>query len=187
MSRSDLLTSVHLQSDWNIPKHLARFDWSTNRDGSENVKIFPHDTTALLDESSGPSKLPFFQGTFKNLPIVGNLLTIPFSTAVVDVLGGLGIDPLALASPPLPEGKSVYGELSGTEKGQITQFGVDSSLATVGTMDLYQGDKGDQVGSTGRNAVGDEYFANFWPGMLRYTPALRLRGATVSFSAPVEY
>ncbi|KXJ88164.1 hypothetical protein Micbo1qcDRAFT_166806, partial [Microdochium bolleyi] len=166
-------TTWNGRRNWNIPKHLARFDWSTNRDGSETVKIFPHDTTALLDESAGPSKLPFFQGTFRTIPIVGDLVQIPFSTAIIDVLGGIGIDPLALASPPLPEGKSVYGELAGTDVGQITQFGVKSSLATVGTMDMYQGPKGDQVGSTGRNAVGDEYFANFWPGMLRNTPALR--------------
>lgn len=175
-----------MKLDWNIPKHLARFDWTTSADGSESVKIYPHDTTALLDESSGPSKKPFFQATFKK-PLLGDILQLPLSNALLTYLGGLNLDPLTLASPPLPKGNGVYGELQGTDHWANTEFGLKSGLAAVGTMDIYQGPQGDQVGNTGRNAVGDEYFPNFWPGMPRINAAIRVKNGVVSFSAPKNY
>ncbi|KAF4979879.1 hypothetical protein FZEAL_3990, partial [Fusarium zealandicum] len=30
--------------DWNVPKHLARFSWTDNPDGSTTVHVYPHDT-----------------------------------------------------------------------------------------------------------------------------------------------
>ena len=175
------------QLDWNIPKHLARFDWTTKADGTETVKIYPHDTTAVNDETAGPSEMPFFQGEFKLLPLVGELVGLPLSTQILNILGGVDLNPLTLASPPLPEGNGVYGELVGTDTWANTEFGLAGGLTKVGTIDFYQGEKGDQVGDTGKNAVGDEYFPNFWPGIPRYNAALRLTDATVLFQKPDRY
>jgi hypothetical protein len=128
------------------------------------------------------------------------------STQILNVLGGLDLNPLTLASPPLPEGNGVYGkhvdlrgvylrpcslrvlgELIGTDTWANTEFGLPGGSAKVGTIDLSQGEEGDQIGDTGKNAVGDEYFPNFWPGLPRYNAALRLTDATVSFAAPDRY
>ncbi|KXJ85935.1 hypothetical protein Micbo1qcDRAFT_220050 [Microdochium bolleyi] len=179
-------TTWNGRRNWNIPKHLARFDWTSGPNGSEKVEIYPHDTSVPLDESGGASLLPFFQATFRR-PLAADQVQVPLSTAVLNNLGGLGLDPLTLASPPLPYGKGKYGELQGTSQWANTHFGVNGAWASVGTVDLYQGPKGDQVGDTGVNAVGDEYYPNFWPGMSSINVALKLRGATVGFSAPELY
>jgi hypothetical protein len=139
------------------------------------------------DETAGPSEMPFFQSGFKLLPLVGELVGLPLSTQILNILGGVNLNPLTLASPPLPEGNGVYGELVGTDTWANTEFGLAGGLTKVGTIDLYQGEKGDQVGDTGKNAVGDEYFSNFWPGLPRYTAALRLTDATVLFQKPDRY
>jgi len=179
-------TTWNGRRNWNIPKHLARFDWTTGPNGSESVKIYPHDTTKPLDESGGASELPFFQATFIQ-PILLDLVQVPLSTAILNNLGGIGLDPLTLASPPLPYGGGKYDELQGTTQWANTHFGVNGAWASVGTMDLYQGPKGDQVGDTGVNGVGDEYYPNFWPNMPRFNIALKLRNAVVGFSAPELY
>ncbi|KAH7031516.1 uncharacterized protein B0I36DRAFT_363198 [Microdochium trichocladiopsis] len=179
-------TTWNGRRNWNIPKHIARFDWSSHADGTESVKIYPHDTTSLLNEEAGPSELPFFQGTFTLPPIVG-LVRVPLSTAITTYLDGIGLDVLKLSSPPLPQGNGKYGELVGTSRNANTQFGVSGAWASVGSLDVYQGPQGDQIGSTGKNAVGDEYYPNFWPNMPRHNLALRLHGSTVSFGAPDVY
>lgn len=164
--------------DWNIPKHLARFDWTTNPDGGESVKIYPYDTgsASAAAQETGPSEQPFFSMTFKpTLPV-----QIPFTT---DVFGWLGMQAATLGHPPLPQGKGVYDELAGTDFWAHTVFGLKGSRASVGVMDLKQGNE-DEVGSTGRNAVGDENYDNFWPGLPRWNVALKLNNATISFSDP---
>lgn len=162
-------------TDWNTPKHLARFDW-TESDCKTTVKVYPHDTTGDLHESFPASK-PWFQTTFS----LDLLRDIPFTT---DVYEWVGIN-ATLAQPPMPYGPDAsLGELVGTDFWAATVPGQVSDNASVGLFDLYQPDGGDAAGnSNGTNAVGDEYFENFWPGMPRWTVGLKMDNATISFGA----
>lgn len=161
-----------LLNSWNIPKHLAKFDWTDNKDGSVTVKVYPYDTTGDETEAT-PAELPFFQTTFRSL-----LGQIPFTTELYDFLGVNS----TLAQPPLPEGKGVHGELAGTKEWKATIPAQKSSKTTLGTFDMDQGE-GDAV-KDGKNAVGDEFYPNFWPNMLRYTLGMKMEDATITFSDP---
>ncbi|CAE7034139.1 hypothetical protein P3342_007238 [Pyrenophora teres f. teres] len=162
------------RTNWNIPKHLARFDWVEKGNGETTVKVYPHDTTGDLSESK-PAEKPWFQATFKpNLPI-----GIPFST---DLYGLLGVN-TTLAQPPLPSGNGSYDELPGTDHWAATVPNQVTNRATLGIVDMKQGD-GDVEEGRSTNAVGDEYFPNFWPGIPRLNVASKLEDATVTFSAP---
>ncbi|KAL7778273.1 hypothetical protein CFE70_004950 [Pyrenophora teres f. teres 0-1] len=164
----------NVRVNWNIPKHLARFDWVEKGNGETTVKVYPHDTTGDLSESK-PAEKPWFQATFKpNLPI-----GIPFST---DLYGLLGVN-TTLAQPPLPSGNGSYDELPGTDHWAATVPNQVTNRATLGIVDMKQGD-GDVEEGRSTNAVGDEYFPNFWPGIPRLNVASKLEDATVTFSAP---
>ncbi|KXJ94858.1 hypothetical protein Micbo1qcDRAFT_221324 [Microdochium bolleyi] len=178
---SQKYTTWNGRKNWNIPKHLARFDWTSTPNGGESVKIYPYDTSpsyaASLDgQETGPSEKPFFSMTFApTIPI-----SVPFTT---DVFGWLGMQAATLGHPPVPQGKGLYDELVGTDFWAHTVFGLKGSKASLGLMDLKQGNE-DEVAGTGRNAVGDENYPNFWPGLPRWNAALKLTGATISFSDP---
>lgn len=166
--------------DWNIPKHLAQFEW-TESDGQTTVKVFPHDTTGDITESS-PAAKPWFQTTFS--PDGG----LPFSSDLSELAG---ID-ITLVQPPLPSGPNAsYGELPGTSEWAATVPGQTSDFTTLGSFDLYQPDGGDTSGNvTGTirtNAVGDEYFENFWPGMPRQNVGLKMERATITFGEPEKW
>jgi hypothetical protein len=118
----------------------------------------------------------------KFTPATRNPLPILIDT---DLFKNLGIGPL-LGQPPLPAGNGSYGELPGTTQWAETALGAASNCPTSGIMDLAQ-NGGDEVGSTGFNAVGDEYFADFWPGLTRFNVAVRLDNATVSFPVPEKW
>ncbi|EUC39830.1 hypothetical protein COCMIDRAFT_110435 [Bipolaris oryzae ATCC 44560] len=162
------------RTNWNIPKHLARFDWAEGTDGKTSVKIYPHDTTGDPSESK-PAEKPWFQATFKPSLLPG----IPFST---DLYNLVGVDTL-LAQPPLPPGNGTYDELPGTNQWAATMPNQVTKSATLGIMDLDQGE-GDVEKGQDTNAVGDEYFPNFWPGIPRLNIATKLANATITFSAP---
>ncbi|KAI9172825.1 hypothetical protein HJFPF1_02339 [Paramyrothecium foliicola] len=162
---------------WNIPKHLARFDWSENNRGETTVKIYPHDTTGNPSESEAASK-PWFKATFKPDLLSG----LPFSTDLYQILG---IN-TTLAQPPLPQADSKYGELAGTQHWAATLPEQETKDASLGFFDLGQGD-GDVEEGEMTNAVGDEYFPNFWPGLLRLHPGMKLENATITFNAPLKW
>lgn len=165
------------ETDWNIPKHLARFDWTSGLDGSTSVKIYPFDTTLPPQNvESGPSALPFFQMKFK--PTVS--LVVPINT---DLFTYLGIEQPMLGQPPLPAGHGIYDEVPGTSAWGETLLGMQSDYPTPGLFDLAQ-NGGDNTGN-GFNAVGDEYFDNFWPGTPRWNVGVKLEQTTVTF--PVAY
>lgn len=162
------------QPDWNIPKHLARFDWDEQENGDTTVKVYPYDTTGDETESK-PATKPWFQATFKpDLPI-----GLPFSAGLFDLFGAN----TTLAQPPLPHKDSHYKELAGTDRWAATVPGQETLFAQLGVVDLYQGD-GDRVDGKDVNAVGDEVFPNFWPGLLPVHPAMKLTDATITFSDP---
>jgi hypothetical protein len=166
-------TLIH-ETDWNIPKHLARFDWTEKSNGETSVKIYPYDTTGDPTESA-PAQKPWFQATFKP-----NLLSgLPFTTDLYDILGVN----TTLAQPPLPHADTKYHEIVGTNHWAATVPGQRTNNAGIGFFDLDQGD-GDVVEGKTTNAVGDEHYPNFWPGLLRFHPAMKLKDATITFSDP---
>lgn len=132
-------------SDWNIPKHLARFEWTDREDGATHLKVFPHDMVAGTTESE-PSEAPFFQMTFKATPFIP---AMPVSTNLYKLLGM----EVGLVQPPLPQGNSK--ELVGTHVWHSCDLYQYSAKTHVGWYDLDQRDaKGDMVGK----------YPNFWPG-----------------------
>ncbi|KAK8155744.1 hypothetical protein IWX90DRAFT_468000 [Phyllosticta citrichinensis] len=166
-------TCYNGRPNWDIPKHLARFDWTDNADGSTTVKVFPYDTDGDEGEFK-PAVKPWFQTTFA--PTLVN--NVPFST---DLFGWLGVD-TTLVQPPLPasHGNGSYGELPGTDYWAKTVPDQSTDDATLGIFNMDQGD-GDVV-VNGTNAVGDEYYPNFWPNLPRLNLGLRMDNATITFS-----
>ncbi|KAK1982020.1 hypothetical protein LZ30DRAFT_591432 [Colletotrichum cereale] len=162
------------RTNWNIPKHLARFDWTENESGETAVKVYPHDTTGDPSESK-PAEKPWFQAKFK--PLLPSVL--PFSTDLYKLLGVNA----TLAQPPLPHGKTDLDELAGTNYWAATVPGQVTNHASLGVFDMNQ-EGGDVEESLGTNAVGDEYFPNFWPGLVRFLPGTKLEDTTITFSAP---
>ncbi|KAI8635450.1 hypothetical protein F5Y19DRAFT_407830 [Xylariaceae sp. FL1651] len=96
------------RTNWNIPKHLARFEWEDLVDGATRVRVYPHDTTGDASESH-PSDVPLFQATFKPMRWAPSF---PFS---LSWLQNLGFD-LSLVQPPLPAGQGSQDELAGTDR-----------------------------------------------------------------------
>jgi hypothetical protein len=179
------LLSPFTSTDWNIPKHLAHFDWSTDASGHETVKVYPFDTTGDKSES-WPASKPWFQATIQQT-LLGRLLPLPFST---NLYSYLGVD-ATLVQPPLPQGNDSLGALTaGTPTWKATVPGQRSNKGRFVTFDLAQGE-GDAVGTNAKgqrvNAVGDEVFDNFWPGLLRWTSGSKMEDATITFSDPVVY
>jgi hypothetical protein len=162
-------------TDWNIPKHLARFDWTSNDDGSTSVAIYPFDTTGDPEESYAASK-PFFRATLSETLI--GVPPVDFGALIPD-----GV-PVTLGQPPLPAGNSSYGELVGTDVWGETVLSLDKTTPGAVLADLDQGD-GDVVAGGDTNAVGDEFFQNFWPNLGRYNAAVKLGDFTIVFS-PAE-
>jgi hypothetical protein len=162
------------RNNWNIPKHLARFDWTDSWDGSTTVKVYPHDTEGDAKESKAAQK-PWFKATFKR-DLLGGL---PFSTSLFELLGVNA----TLAQPPLPSKDSKYGELVGTNRWAATVPEQTTNHAYLGFYDMRQGE-GDITLDKKTNAVGDEYFPNFWPGLLPFHPGLKLDNATIVFNSP---
>lgn len=198
------------QTDWNIPKHLARFDWTYEADGSTTVKVYPFDTTIPNSEAEAfASEKPFFQMTFAPLlpenllnntlssvtsllssggsssstnGILPSLLTtltsnglnlnpsIPFTT---DLYSLLGID-ATLKQPPVPYGNDAFSALGfGGPTWKSVVPGQFTTQANLGTVDLDQSGT-DGEGSPGEvNAVGDEWYENFWPGLPRVNVGIR--------------
>lgn len=158
-----------LTADWNIPKHLARFDIDEKADGSVSFKVFP------LDEGDGST--PLFQCSFKAWSYVPYF---PMSTRLGALLG---VD-VACVQPPLPAGKgagtSVGGpddvkytaaalaapgaEIVGTQRWCKIVPHIYSSRSCMGWFDIQQADG-----------------SNFIPGVRRWLPGAKLENAELSF------
>ncbi|PPJ56347.1 hypothetical protein CBER1_00723 [Cercospora berteroae] len=197
---SQKYTAWNGRKNWNIPKHLARFDWTYSDDGSATVKVYPFDTTGDPTESS-PSEKPFFQMTFSPLlpqNLLSNTLTsllpglglnkglnlnptIPFTT---DLYALLGIN-ATLYQPPVPASNDSFGAITdGGPNWKAVVPGQHSTNSTLGLVNLDQ--TGGDGEATGVNAVGDEFFPNFWPGLPKQNVGIRLRDATITFSEATE-
>ena len=163
--------------DWNIPKHLAAFEWHTDSSSSTTiVKVYPHDTSPDPGQSgsyntseSVPSKTPFFQVSFRPVPFTP---AFPFSARLFNYLG---ID-ATLVQPPLPEGKDASEkELPGTDRWCAIDPVQSSWKTKVGWFDMRQ--ETDESGCVAGLAEGD----NFWPGIGRWHLGLRMEDATIEF------
>ncbi|KUI66632.1 hypothetical protein VM1G_02306 [Cytospora mali] len=138
--------------NWNIPKHLARFEWIDLPNGAKRVKVFPSDESS---EASG-TPIPLLQASFKAIPFVP---AFPLSTTWFEKLGV----ETAIVQPPLPQG--VSKEAVGTEQWcrcPLTQY---SPKTHLGWFDLRQRDEQGKL--TG-------LFENFWPGMGRWQLGVRM-------------
>ncbi|PFH58720.1 hypothetical protein XA68_13318 [Ophiocordyceps unilateralis] len=150
--------------NWGCPKHLARFDWTFQPNGSVSVKVFPHDTTGDVSESS-PSAVPFFQASFNPLNYAPRF---PFATRW---LGLLGFN-TTIVMPPLPRGSGSQGELPGTDRWCSFLPNQYSRSTRVGWFDMAQP----------KHAPYD----NFWPGLGRWQLGFKMENAHVVFDKPLD-
>ncbi|EEY16277.1 conserved hypothetical protein [Verticillium alfalfae VaMs.102] len=60
------------RKNWNIPKHLAAFDWQDHQDGSTTIKVYPHDTEPVISGVDAtlaqPTPAPLVRGSHGELP-----------------------------------------------------------------------------------------------------------------------
>ncbi|KAK2672313.1 hypothetical protein RAB80_012392 [Fusarium oxysporum f. sp. vasinfectum] len=120
--------------NWNVPKHLAKFDWTDNSNGSITAKVYPHDTLptdSASSESASPDHTPFFQATFKPIRYAPSF---PFRTSWINYLG---FD-TTLVFPPLPEGAGSQGELPGTDQWCSVVPQQSTSKCMLGWFDVEQ-------------------------------------------------
>ncbi|KAK7229558.1 hypothetical protein V2G26_001728 [Clonostachys chloroleuca] len=162
---SQKITNWNGRTNWNIPKHLAKFDWVTSDDGQISVTVFPHDTTDDPKESS-PSTTPFFQASFKP---TSYLPSFPLS---FKVLNSIGIINTTLVHPPLPAGSGSQGELPGTDRWCAVSPNLWSRKTSLGWFDIRQGDAQDSIGPTNDN---------FWPGLGRWQLGYVMNDCEVDF------
>lgn len=146
--------------DWNIPKHLARFEWKDLPNGAKQCKVFPHDTSGDPTEAS-PSTTPLFQTTFKTVPLVPSF---PLSTKWFEYLG---VD-TSIVQPPVPQGAKP--EVVGTEQWCRSLTVQYSSRTHLGWMDLRQRDEDGKL--TG-------LYENFWPGLGRWQLAVKMENSAL--------
>ncbi|KAI0817690.1 hypothetical protein GGR55DRAFT_32578 [Xylaria sp. FL0064] len=155
------------RTNWNIPKHLARFEWEDlGGGGGTRVRVYPHDTTGDTLEPR-PCKVPLFQATFKPIRWAPSF---PFS---ISWLRYLGLDP-SLVQPPLPAGKGSQDELPGTDRWCKVAPAITTKHAGLAWVDLSQKNEEGQLTS----GVAHE---NFWPGLGRWQLALKLENAGIDF------
>ncbi|KAL6822863.1 hypothetical protein J3E69DRAFT_300815 [Trichoderma sp. SZMC 28015] len=156
------------RTNWNTPKHLAKFVWDHHPDGSTTIQIFPHDDPSNLDESQ-PSPRPFFATTFKPMSL---LPRFPFATSWVDHLGFN----TTLVMPPLPAGNGSYGELPATSRWISLVTKQYCASSSVGWYDVEQPDGGEACGG----------HKNFLPWLGRWQVGLKMKDADLTFEIPEE-
>lgn len=156
------ITNQH-KLDWNIPKHLARFDWEEAPDKSLTVRVYPHDTSGDKTEAMA-SPTPFFQTTMKPVPFMPSF---PFSS---EWLSFLGID-LQCVHPPLPEGRGSQGELPGTNSWRAFTPVFSGKTSSLMNFDMTQRREDDKMVSQ-RNK-------NFWPGLGRWRVGVMMENVTL--------
>ncbi|KAI1756535.1 hypothetical protein F4782DRAFT_537649 [Xylaria castorea] len=154
------------RTNWNIPKHLARFEWDGLDGGATAVRVYPHDTTGDSSESR-PNNVPLFQATFKPMRWTPSF---PFSLSWMQYLGLNA----SLVQPPLPAGEGSQGELPGTDRWCKIVPSQTTKRASLAWADLSQKNEQGELTSS----VAHE---NFWPELGRWQLALQLDDATIDF------
>lgn len=159
----EIETTNQQELDWNIPKHLARFDWEEAPDKSLTVRVYPHDTLGDKTEATA-SPTPFFQATMKQVPLIPSF---PFSS---NWLSPVGID-LECVHPPLPEGRGSQGELPGTNSWCAFTPAFSGKAVSFMTFDMEQYREDDRMVPQ-RNK-------NFWPGLGKWRVGIMMENATL--------
>ncbi|KAH6675371.1 hypothetical protein F5X68DRAFT_40564 [Plectosphaerella plurivora] len=167
---SQKYTTWNGRVNWNIPKHMADFKWTDNKDGSRTVKVYPHDTSGGPIEGTA-SPTPLFQATMKAIPYVPSF---PLS---LRIFGWLGFD-FTLVHPPLPEGKGKHGELPGTDRWAAVKPGQYSPKTSLAWFDMSQTDE---------NGKRPGLYENFWPGLRRWHVGVRMDDSEVDFPEPTVW
>ncbi|KAI0187794.1 hypothetical protein F4808DRAFT_468389 [Astrocystis sublimbata] len=155
------------RKNWNIPKHLARFEWDELDGGAKGVRVYPHDTTGDPSESRA-NNVPLFQARFTPMRWTPSF---PLS---LSWLRYVGID-ASLVQPPLPAGEGSQGELPGTDRWCRIMPAQSTKLASLAWADLSQKNEQGELTSS----VADE---NFWPGLGRWQLALQMEDAVIDFA-----
>lgn len=153
--------------DWNIPKHLAKFEWTTNADKSLTVAIYPY----VTPQEVVPSTKPFFTMTFKPFKY---LPAFPFS---LTSMGPLLKTEIVL--PPLPAHPQ-NEELCGTERWCHADPKLGSWKTRLGWFDMQQ------KREEGVEREESE-FENFFPGWGRWQVGFAMEDATLGFSEPATW
>ncbi|KAH7159848.1 hypothetical protein B0J13DRAFT_539787 [Dactylonectria estremocensis] len=164
-------TCYNGRKNWGVPKHLARFDWASNTDGSTTVKVFPHDMNPQDTAEANASPVPFFQATFKPWRFAPSF---PLRTSWLDYLGITS----TLVLPPLPQGTGSQGELPGTDRWYKIVPQQYSRRTMVGWFDIAQ-----HRDDNGR-LTGDH--ENFWPGLGRWQLGMKMENADLALNAAEE-
>ncbi|KAI0482577.1 hypothetical protein GGR56DRAFT_670437 [Xylariaceae sp. FL0804] len=197
--------------NWNVPKHLARFEWAELPDGSTRVRVYPLEDDD--DEGSGGGgglgggggpprrrrrQRPLFQAAFRPVRWAPRF---PLSSAW---LRFVGVD-ASLVQPPLPRGPGSE-ELPGTDRWCRVVPSQSTRRCALGWLDLsqrppQQQDGGDDERKEEEEEVGEEEMVpgpssasassaveheNFWPRLGRWQLALKLEDAEIGFGEP-EY
>ncbi len=157
-------------TDWNIPKHLATFDFKDLPNGAVKISVYPHqDSTSDIAPKVGTDGVrPFFTATYKPIPYLPNF---PSSTAAAKYLG---VD-LNLVQPPLAVGNGAQGELPGTEDWCSILPYQYSRKTGFGWWDFKQEE---HRGGEGEEEGGE----NWWPGMGRWQLGTMMKDAKIVFS-----
>jgi len=171
------------RTNWNIPKHLARFTFVTDpATGATTVEVFPHDTTSSsanpslqsVGAEAEPSSVPFFRATFQPQRYVPSF---PLSLSWISAVG---LD-IGLVQPPLPENANAsQGELPGTQRWCKIEPNQRTKNASLGWIDMRQsrGEGEKATTTTSGQIAGCE---NFWPGMGRWQLAIKMEDADIDF------
>ncbi|GMK57390.1 hypothetical protein CspeluHIS016_0402240 [Cutaneotrichosporon spelunceum] len=156
-------TAWNGRTNWNIPKHLARFEFMEHPDGSADFKMYPLDPLDIAEPSASASASasPLFQARFAPIPY---LPSMPLSTRPLSWL----VD-LEIAQPPLPAGPTEStpamlaaakeqggddtSELAGTDKWCRWTPHQYAPRASLGWMDLRQAGGGSIVPGAARWAL----------------------------------
>ncbi|KAE8444574.1 hypothetical protein EG329_014498 [Mollisiaceae sp. DMI_Dod_QoI] len=166
------------RNNWNIPKHLAHFNFVDLPNGGTQISVHP-----LLPDASGKNRIesstPFFTTIFQPISY------FPSFTCSTNWAKYVGLD-LDLAQPPLPEGQGV--ELVGTQRWCKIVPVETSKTTSLGWYDLRQrsegaGERDPLLGADrgGTEGLGEEEWENFWPGLGRWRIGIKMEDTVIGF------
>ncbi|KAI0125627.1 hypothetical protein BJ170DRAFT_440463 [Xylariales sp. AK1849] len=158
------------RKNWNIPKHLARFEFDGLPDGATKIKVFTHDTTGDSAETRA-SETPFFQATFQPMRWV------PSFPVSLGWLKYIGLD-TSLVQPPLPEGKGSQGELPGTDRWCKILPAQSSKRTSLIWVDMSQKDEKGQMHAENEH---------FWPGLGRWQYGVQMEDCDIDFGEGIYW
>lgn len=170
------LQGTDIIPDWNIPKHIARFEFKQLSNGGVFISVFPLQSDISGVESK-PSGTPFFQATYKDIPYIPRF---PSSTGLFKYVG---LD-LSLVQPPLPEGKGAPAELPGTKNWCKISPAQHSSKTSLGWWDLQRRESTELEPLLSREDGGASTsggYENWWPGIGRWRIGMKMEDATIIF------